>query len=139
MIRHACFGDIPECLEWIKQANDRSEHYGRTVNERKVHNDLMERIMNPFALVLLGNGGLLVAIAVESYFGGMKTANEFFYAEKGGLSLLRAYKYWAKGWGPETMIDACLSFGDNERVQKLFEREGFRTVGPQMRLVSWQL
>lgn len=139
MIRHAAYTDIDQCVDLIRKANTASDNYQRPFNADRVKQDLMVRVMNPYSLILVNDdvSGLLVAFAIESYFFGYKTANEFFYAEKDGLALIREYKRWAMQWGDNTIVDISLSFGGvrGQRAQKVFEREGFEVVGPQMRLI----
>lgn len=67
---------------------------------------------------------------------GLTIADLFFYAEKGGLALMKSYKDWAGGFPGDNEILLGVSYGGEEgqRTEKLYNKLGLERTGAQFKV-----
>jgi len=95
-----------------------------------------------------GNGDILMAINHKGIIRGAlmawhepltwcrkKVATDIhFVAEQGGDMLLRAFRDWAKKRGCSEICTATFNEQNEDRIERLYNRIGFRTVGKSYRM-----
>lgn len=130
---HACFDDIEAILDICQEAHDLSPHYRHIPSDRhKARASLAQMILNPHMLVAFNGNGVLIAVAAPSWWGdGLVISDVFFYARKGGRTLLREYLKWARAFPGNNQISIGVTFGGEagERAEQLYRRLGFEQSG----------
>ncbi len=134
---HACINDVPQILELWEEAHQLSENHAIPFSRARSQQSLESLICNPLCLVAYNGHGVLVACANPSlWHEGYDIADLLFYARKGGLSLLREYLAWAKGFHGTNDISIGVSIGGEaaKRSDQLFQRLGFKQIGTQYKV-----
>ena len=135
---HATLSDIDHIAELCLKARTLSTTYNHLVEDwDRGMASLRAFITSPQSLVLYNGHGVLIAYAADSWWhDGMTISEVFFYAEKGGLSMLKEFMRWAKGFPGNNEIYIGSTFGGDkgERTDRLYKRLGIERAGTLYRV-----
>jgi hypothetical protein len=126
LIRKAGVNDIDEIAEWGRKFYDASLFPERIdFNAGDLKTSLRSMIEGDGAVFLNGHG-ICGGVIVPLYFNhSAKTAVElFWYAERGGRGLRRAFEAWAKDAGATGLQWTCLADENETRLRKHYGRLG---------------
>ena len=126
---------------FTKQQHSKSIYKGLMFNSALFRKSL-------HAIIKGGNGDILLAISKKGQIRGLliawhepmlwthrKMATDIhFIAEQGGDMLLRAFKKWARERGCCEIGLGTFSMENADRIETLFNRLGFETVGKTYRM-----
>lgn len=139
-VRAANHADITQAVLFAKTQHAKSAYCGYAFNPSQLRKSLT-------AIIRSGNGDVLLAVNSKGQIRGMllawheeltwskhKVATDIhFVAEQGGDMLLRAFKQWAKERGCIEIDLGTFNGGDEDRIERLYNRIGFETVGQTYR------
>lgn len=143
MIRRATREDVDQIADLLKLAHGWSERYGRVgYSELRTTAFLYNMIgENPNMYIVVDEvdgkikGILIGEIQPDWLTDGHRAFTHLIYAAPGhnGLALIRSFVKYAKSWKKVKKIMIATSYDDerSERVDKLFQRMGFESVGKQ--------
>jgi hypothetical protein len=141
-VRKANFQDITPLVIFGKSQHAKSTFRDLAFNAAFFRRNLRELIRND-------NGDALIAVNKEGHIRGLLLAwhepllwnrvpyatDLHFVAEQGGDMLLRAFMKWAKKRGCVEIGIGTFNGGENEqRIEILYNRLGFKTVGKTYRM-----
>lgn len=100
MIRHAVGADLPRLMVWARAFHEASG-LPCGFDEDATRAFLLRMMGNDDAAVLIGENGAIGGVLAPHYCDpNWKAAIElFWWSERGGLALLRAFEDWARGVG----------------------------------------
>lgn len=129
MNKPATIEDIPAIVELGKKFHDLSPWRDRPFDADQTAEFLAGMIENPNACLFWNGEGMIGGVIAPIYFGGGLVAQElFWFAEKGGMSLLDTFEEWAHNAGASGLIMVSLSL--NERadslMDRIYQRRGYR-------------
>ena len=106
-------------------------------NRNKARAAIRQLMMDPYAFVGFNGHGVLIGMAVPAWWhDGLTIGDLFFYADKGGLSLLKSYIAWAKDFPGNNEIVLGVTYGGDkgERTEKLYNKLGLTRTGAQYKV-----
>lgn len=143
MTRRAKKEDVEHIADLLKSAHAASDRYGRVgYSELRTTSFLYNMIgENPNMYIVVDEvegkikGVLIGEIQPDWLTDGHRAFTHLIYAEPGhnGLGLIRSFVKYAKSWRKVKKIMIATSYDDerSERVDQLFQRMGFESIGKQ--------
>ena len=140
-VRTANYIDVTNVIIFAKSQHDKSMFNHIPFNAAAFRKSLR-------MLIKGGNGDALIAVSREGKIRGLLMAwheeltwthrriatDIHFVAEQGGDMLLRAFKKWAQERGCTEVCMGTFRRKDEDRIEKLYNRIGFETVGRTYRM-----
>lgn len=130
---HAALSDIPAIGEICLEARTLSESYSHLIEDYdKAAENLAAMITSPRCYVGFNGDGVIIATATDSWWhSGMLITENFFYARKNGLPLLREFMKWAKSFPGTNEIYVGATFGGDKGAvaERIYKRMGFVPTG----------
>lgn len=128
-VREAGLEDIDQLISWGRLFHRASTWSHVEFSEDSIRQKLIDTIESDQAVVLMHDcgmiGGFLAPVWITE---GYVVAHEsFWWAEKGGGSLLRAFERWAKENGAQSAVMMHLEDG-TDRVQRIYEHMGYKAI-----------
>lgn len=130
MIRRATLDDIPEVIFWGEKFHQISPFIGLVeFSPQDLEKSLTEIIGNTGAVFLNGHG-ICGGLIVPLYFNhSAKVAVElFWYAERDGRALRRAFHKLTTEHGATGQQMTCLADDNEARMRKHYERLGYKPM-----------
>jgi len=128
-IREAGEGDLPRLLELGYKFHQYSPYHNLSYKTEAVEPFILHLINSPDAILYMHGAGAIGGLLHPLYFGGGLIAQElFWFAEKGGMALLKAFESWATHKGAQGVSVSSLVVGDREDriVDRLYTRRGYQ-------------
>ncbi len=140
-VKVANYKDLSEIVAFAKSQHAKSTFEQLPFNPAYFRKTVVQ-------LITHNNGDILLAVNDKGQIRGMLMAwhepmtfnrqpyatDLHFVAEQGGDMLLRKFKTWAKERGCYEIGMASFNGLDEDRIEKLYNRLGFRTIGKTYRL-----
>lgn len=124
MIRDASNGDIPQLLEWARKFHGISGIHA-PFDDESVSGLLGRMIESPTAVVLKSETGAIGGMIIPAYCApNWSIAVElFWWADRDGLRLLRAFELWAAEVGAQEV--RMTSLAAQPRATEILSRRGY--------------
>lgn len=127
MIREATRADVPKILEWGKAFHDAAQHpFGHDEEATRAFVDgLME---SPLGVILTSETGMIGGVLAPAYSAPSWTmaVELFWWAEKGGVKLLKAFEEWAENKGAQEVRMTSLT--NLTRADELLKRLDYAPI-----------
>lgn len=131
MIRKATDTDIPRLAAMGERFHAMSPHKGMGEYDREAVARMLRFLLgNPHALVLTNGDGVIGGMMAPVYFNPAKTMMEesFWYAEKGGKDLLKAFCKEARLMGADYVYLSTLTNDRSDIIDRVVTHMEFRPV-----------
>lgn len=140
-VRLANYGDTTKIVVFGRRQLEQSVYNHVPFNAAAARRSVREIIKSGNGDILLAVNdvdeirGILIAWHEPLIWTNRKVATDIhFLAEQGGDMLLRAFRNWAKEKGCSEVCMGTFNDRDEDRIERLFNRIGFRTVGKAYRM-----
>lgn len=123
--RPAEFDDIPRLTSYISAFHKASPYSDVEFSPGATRTVLQDLIVRPTACVFIHDHGALGGEISRLRFGRACVAQElFWWAEKDGLALLKAFEDWAQDNGGDLICMAALA---DQRFERFYARKGYQS------------
>ena len=124
MVRLATWDDLPRLISYISAFHAASPYAELEFSPGGTRVVLQNLIAHPSSCIFLHEHGAIAGEISTLRFGRARIAQEiFWWAERDGLRLLKAYEDWAMDKGAELIAMMDLS---GNRLGKIYQRRGYQ-------------
>lgn len=126
MIRQATVGDIPQLLAW--GAKFHAQGASGPAYDRRAVSDLLARMTSGGGVVLMHDDGMIGGVLAPAYCdpAWIMAVELFWWADRDGMALLRAFEDWARENGAAEVRMTTLA--KLPRADALLRRKGYAPI-----------
>ena len=139
MIRRAGEKDILLLMDWMRDFHAMSP-YAESVPFDWVDTEetLLNMVKNENAVILFHQTGLIGGIVTPFFFNKSRTmaVETFWYAERDGKRLLKAFEEWADGMGADAVVMSSLGNDRQSTVDAIYRKLGYLPAEHQYMRIS---
>ena len=124
IIRHAVYDDVPRLVSYISAFHQASPYADIAFSPGATRTFVQGLIQRPTACVYIHEHGAIGAELTYARFSKVLMAQEvFWWAEKDGFALLRAFENWAQE--KDAALISMANLEGAERLDKIYRKRGY--------------
>lgn len=129
-VRRASLEDIPEIVAWGRKFYDASPWPGKSEFCPESLKNTLSSMIEGQGAVFLNGSGICGGVIFPLFFNSSDhvAVELFWFAERGGWGLRKAFEAWAQDAGAKAMQWTCLADENEPRMRKHYSRLGFEPM-----------